>query len=671
MHLQVPKKYRPEIDGLRAFAVVVVLVNHFNNDFLPGGYLGVDIFFVISGYVITSSLSGRSSETFKEFISGFYKRRIKRLVPALSVFVVLLSGAICLFNPSPGVDLQAGLLSLFGLSNIHLFRQSIDYFGQVSNLNPFTHTWSLGVEEQFYLVFPFIIWFSGFARQSRDGARNLFVGLVALSTLSLFSFLYLYDQNQPAAYFLMPARFWEMAAGCLLFIGFQKRISFEKVLEKVPPLVVLLAMLLIMCSKASSTPLATIGIVVLSSVLIASLKRGTLAYKLFTLEKVVYVGLISYSLYLWHWGVLALLGLTIGTSVYALPLYVFGSFAAAVISYEFIETKFRRLDWAKSPVGTVGKGFAVLLLSSGVLVSLKSGLSSYMYAGRGIGVKSRSQTAAKKYIGEFSRRNAQDCQNIIGDGYSLEEMVRKCSTSDQIFEGSDRFLVFIGDSHSGMLMPLSEQLFFRDKIQSLDLFNDGCTVPQLDIAQGRCLHMNQVVLDLAKIYKDRAVFVWSSNFIGPDNYINDTVKLADEVAEYGSSVVVMAPNPLYPGLAGGGVVDKNVCQIEWFRPVFALGEGCKNGFRIIRKDALYNKERVYYVMRLEEHAKNNSKFFVYDLFEPLCFKSSPLGKWCTPYKDGDLVYYDDNHINISGAKTLHPGFREFLMAGPLGSSDSP
>ena len=108
-------RYRPEIDGLRAFAVVAVIINHFNKDILPGGYLGVDIFFVISGYVITSSLFGRPSIDFKDFISGFYERRIKRLVPALSVFVLITSIAICLFQANPYLSLWTGLTSLFGL----------------------------------------------------------------------------------------------------------------------------------------------------------------------------------------------------------------------------------------------------------------------------------------------------------------------------------------------------------------------------------------------------------------------------------------------------------------------------------------------------------------------------------------------------------------------------
>ena len=662
---QESRKYRPEIDGIRAFAVIAVLINHFNEGFLPGGYLGVDVFFVISGYVITSSLSARSSEAFSEFIGAFYARRIKRLVPALLAFVLAVSILLCLFDPSPGSSLSTGALSLFGLSNIHLFAQSIDYFGQSSELNPFTHSWSLGVEEQFYIVFPLIVWFSGFSRQFAGSGQRLFKILLPLSVASMIGFLYLYDINQPAAYFLMPTRFWEMAAGCLLFIGFQERAAIERQLEKVPPILILFSMTWIMFQDTSLKAIATIGIVLLTAFLIASLKRKTLAYRFFVCRSIVYLGLISYPLYLWHWGVLVLLRLTVGVSIYTFPLYILCAVVPAIVSYEFIEKRFRRAAWSSTSLGTIGKGIGALLLSAGALMALKGVGSEYLFAGETLRFRNKSQTAAKAYIGEFSNRNAQDCQNIIDGRYGPEELLNKCSTGTPPSSVTNKFLVFIGDSHSGMLMPLSEQLFYRDNVMTVDLFNDGCTIPQLDIASGRCLHMNQAILGMAKKYKAKVTFVVSSNFIGPDNFIQDTIRIAEEVTSHGSNLIIMAPNPVYPGLIDGGAVDKSICQIQWFRPTFALGEDCSNGFRINRRDNLFNKERVYYVSRLRDYASQNQRFFVYDLFEHLCFRDTPLDKSCSPYKDAELVYYDDNHINIYGAKILYPSFKSFLKLNGL------
>ena len=355
---QAKSKYRPEIDGLRAFAVVAVIINHFNKDLLPSGYLGVDIFFVISGYVITSSLAGRESKNFGDFLTGFYERRIKRLVPALVVLVLITSVLICLFNPDPGTALVLGWRSLFGISNINLYQASTDYFAQSTELNPFTHTWSLGVEEQFYLLFPFLVWFSGFGQQTAKGARNLFFSVGALSVASLIAFIYLYQVNQPAAYFLMPPRFWEMAAGCLIFIGFQKRAKFEQALEQVPPLLVVATMVGVMFFPVSAAVPATIGIVVLAAVLITCLKKGTAAYTFFTFEKVVYVGLISYSLYLWHWSVLSISRWTIEIHWWSVPIQAGLMLLIASGSYKYTE----------QPARTGGK-------NAGRKITLISGLS--------------------------------------------------------------------------------------------------------------------------------------------------------------------------------------------------------------------------------------------------------------------------------------------------------
>ena len=649
-------RYRPEIDGLRAFAVVAVIINHFNKDILPGGYLGVDIFFVISGYVITSSLFGRPSKDFKDFISGFYERRIKRLVPALSVFVLIASIAICLFNPSPGLSLQTGMTSLFGLSNLYLLKQSTDYFAQSTELNAFTHTWSLGVEEQFYILFPFLIWFSGFGRQTKNGARNLFLAVGALTIASLIGFLYLYPTNQSAAYFLMPSRFWEMAAGCLIFIGFQKRASIEQVLEKVPPLFVMALIVGVMYLPMSMASASTIAVVVLSSILIASLKKQTAAFKVFTNPRVVYIGLISYSLYLWHWGVLSISRWTIGIHWWSVPFQVALMLGLAVASYRWIETPFRKGSWFGRRWKTLGVGGVILIITS-LFLGIGRTLSSQIYLGRNdvqrIGMEPLDASVE-------SRTRRTDCSTKLKS--KAEDAVASCYKD--LGEGAlNPLIALVGDSMANSLYKIIDIEDSKNRLSTFVSFRNSCLVPQPLSSTNNCKQWSDKILGkVIKLSKQHSSTILIINgyyqsyfkesraffqpFLGTSNdyqgYLSEVDYLAKKIKRDGNNIALILTMPVpmqsfnpYPQ-----------CYREWFRQ--SLPFYCDSGTPVRFADINPRNIR----SEFEKIASNNSNVYIFDPSKSICANNICLARNSTD----DWLYADDHHLSYKGANHVYPEY---------------
>ncbi len=378
--------YRKELDGLRALAVIAVIINHFNKDFLQSGYLGVDIFFVISGYVITSSLARRKTNNFFDFLISFYERRIKRLVPALVFYVVILSLVTCLLNPSPKDSLLTASSSLIGFSNFQLFKTSTDYFAQTTSLNSFTHTWSLGVEEQFYFVYPFIVWFSGFSRNTSKGLNNLFFILLFLTSISFISFIYLYGVNQPAAYFLMPFRFWEISSGCLAYLLIKRNSISYKLAKNIPSILILIPIICILMLPISLATYSITAIVILTILLIYSLESKSYLFYLFQSRILTSIGLISYSLYLWHWGILAISRWTIGIHWWSIPLQTLLILTVSLISYNFIEYPIRNSSFFKSSWQTIALGFSVSIVNAIAFLNIANTINSKLYLPKILGV---------------------------------------------------------------------------------------------------------------------------------------------------------------------------------------------------------------------------------------------------------------------------------------------
>jgi peptidoglycan/LPS O-acetylase OafA/YrhL len=571
--------------------VVAVIINHFNKDMLPSGYLGVDIFFVISGYVITSSLAGRESKSFLDFLNGFYERRIKRLVPALFVFALITSVLICMFNPNPDWALKTGATSLFGLSNLYLLKLSTDYFAPSTELNPFTHTWSLGVEEQFYLLFPFLIWFSGFGKQTLKGARNLFFWVGTLTIASLIGFIYMYQVNQPAAYFLMPTRFWEMAAGCLLFIGFQKRARIEQALEQVPPLLIVAAMVGVMLLPVSAAVPATIGIVMLSSILIACLKKGTAAYQFFTLQKVTFVGLISYSLYLWHWTVLSISRWTIGIHWWSVPIQVGLMLLVAAGSYQWIEAPLRRAKWSIQSSTTVCIG---LLSSAGGFLLLLGFMRASASQMTFLGSKVKSDQ-------EIALPNVphKEC-NIFKDHPKAVELSSDCG--EEYFKGRPT-LYSLGDSHSEQFNEFLAEYARHNHYNYVFVWGNSCLFPSAVVREGdvNCFDRQRLVEQemLPRIKENDIVFIGNGLYGSFNEKWIDGVKyytrsgtslnnddaaeifahrfkgLAETITSKGAKVVLYIDAVQFPGLD----IPGNMCKAEWFRPQWQVAKECFHDIR--------------------------------------------------------------------------------------------
>jgi len=359
-----PLGHRAEIDGLRAVAILPILLLHCGVEQLRGGYVGVDIFFVISGYLITAIVEREIAEgTFT--LSAFYRRRIVRILPALlaMVTVVLAVGSLELFPvPLRDLGLSAAATALFG-SNFY-FYATTDYFAQASELKPLVHTWSLAVEEQFYLLYPpLLLMLRGLSRQ------RLAVVMQVLAAASIAVGGYLALSDPTAGYYLLPARTWELLLGALVAIGAHPRVDSSRLRS----LLCWIALGVILASTAVTKPTWPFPVPfalppAVGAALLLAYAPGTPAAALLSWRPLRWIGFISYSLYLWHRPIIAwyLLGRSWEMNGADTAVLLAMSFAAATLSYWLIERPALR-RWRR------GTGTQPHIAAAGALVALALG----------------------------------------------------------------------------------------------------------------------------------------------------------------------------------------------------------------------------------------------------------------------------------------------------------
>ncbi|WP_348252742.1 acyltransferase family protein [Trichocoleus desertorum] len=658
--------YRSEIDGIRAFAVTAVIINHFNKDLLPSGYLGVDVFFVISGFVITSSLAGRSSQNFRDFLVGFYTRRIKRLVPALVLFVLITGVLVCLFNPSPSFSLKTGIASLFGLSNLYLLKQSTNYFAASTELNIFTHTWSLGVEEQFYLLFPFLAWFTGFGRLATKGARNLFWVTGTLSVASLIAFVYVYQTNQPAAYFLMPSRLWELSAGCLLFLSLKPSNRFLRALGHLPPLITTGAVVAVLFVPLQFAVQATVAVVVLTAVLITCLRPGTAAYGLFTHPQVVYIGLISYSLYLWHWGVLSLSRWIIGIHWWTVPFQIALMLLLSITSYRYVETPLRRSDWSAVRWQAIGYGMAASVSVAVVLFVLVQIPNLSLYVGRrpslvAVGVSSLMDV----YPLEQANSLWKGGKCILTDSSQVGKriLIEDCTLGN--FSNAKKRVMVLGNSFSAAFTQAFDDLVISDGYSVTITSSSGASpvkeIPNKTTIWGKSndYYWDSVVPSLISrlrtgdwvfLINDMAEFSPKHRTSETDERLkqleNGLEALSVKLSTRGIRLAVLHGIPF----AREAKCDPVVAAEQWFSP---FGTPCKlprKSESLRRRD---NLNKVLTSLQLR------GKLRIVDVFDVFC----PEEQCTYNAKNGQLLYRDEfSHPSVEGARLSAPIIRKVLTS---------
>lgn len=542
-------RYRPEIDGLRSLAVLPVVFFHANLMF-PGGFVGVDVFFVISGYLITSLLL-RDLDRGTFSMWDFWERRIRRIAPALFAMVAGTSIMAWFFlAPADFADFGKSVAAQALIAANVFFLRSGNYFGGPAEEKPLLHTWSLAVEEQFYLFVPVMLFL--FYRIVRGDGRNRVLFLfIAGFVLSLLFSIYQTDTSTPSAFYLLPSRAWELLAGSVVAALPAAIIPRRRFLREILSLVGLAGILIpVFCySKQTLFP----GLAALPPVLGAALfifannRRSeadpeTCSARSLRFKPVVFIGLISYSLYLWHWPIMALsnywfLQPEAGLGRYGWPLAMIAvSVVLACLSYKFIETPFRekKVCSGRLKVCVFGAGGMMASFAMGIIVwkNPSCRLSGPPYGG---------------------------LSESIGDGDPILNQTLADIKAANVFSVGPRKeradILIWGDSHAKQLKAALDRLSAAHDLK-IEAVTYSSTPPLLDFhITGRPFGLNektpeysQAVFDYIKRSKPRVVIIagmWPSYNKNPD-FAAALARTSESVkGATGSRLIVMKNIPLF------------------------------------------------------------------------------------------------------------------------------
>lgn len=619
--------YRPDIDGLRALAVLAVTVFHFNKQWLPGGFVGVDVFFVISGYLITGIIYGQAN---KFSFGDFYGRRIRRILPA-AVFVTvitLLVGSLFLLPADVKTLSEAAIGATLSAANVYfwLFLDT-SYFAASSDTVPLLHMWSLGVEEQFYLIWPALM----IIAMKIGGKRLLATTGVVLAIVSFAISEYFLSRDPSFAYYMLPSRAGELLVGALLFLW--------QDLRRVPASVanaaglVGLAMVagaLVLLDEKNGFPglRSVIPAVGAALLILAGTNQDSPLSKLLGSSGARYIGLRSFSLYLWHWPILAFYRYAYGEPTLAGGLVcVLMMWALTLISYHLIETPFR----SKSPMWLLTKAGPIVATSVCVIVIGFILANNQGYWPTKSGYEYRKLISQHDYNTKSASRFPFNCQMMKYDPAKW--------TQDQCVNGDKSIVpetLLWGDSNAAHYVGYFKAIGEAQHFSIRNISHSSCP-PVLDasglISQDRvqsCAEFNKRAFVESKNY--RTVIIGASWDIyakagGKEKF----AQAIAELAKNGNQVIIALNVPIFVGL-------DRMCTAKALR--IPAMDCPATAARADTGDSEINNY-------LKQIANQYTNVTTFDIRSQICKNGT-----CSAYNQETLLYYDPWHISMIGSELI-------------------